>query len=157
MRQKSKAVKTRSFPLWPRLLEEDPTLKLERDQATAETVLSGTGQIHLETTCEKLNRKFGDRGQSESCQGAIPGNHQKAVNLLSTATKNNPAAAGNLPRCILIVSPLERGKGFEFDEALTGMNVPRNFVPAVEKGLNEALAGGIARRLSGRGPEGPVF
>ncbi|RLC28026.1 MAG: elongation factor G, partial [Deltaproteobacteria bacterium] len=125
------------------LLEEDPTLRLERDQATSDTILSGTGQIHLEATCEKLHRKFGIEVILNPIKVPYRETIKKAVKSVVYRHKKQSGGRGQFAEVHFDVFPLERGKGFEFQEDLTGMNVPRNFVPAVEKGLNEALARGI--------------
>lgn len=126
-----------------KLLEEDPTLKLYRDQATADTVLSGTGQIHLEATCEKLNRKFGIEVELHPIKVPYRETIKKPVKGIIYRHKKQSGGRGQFAEVQFDVSPLEKGKGFEFQEDLTGMNVPRNFVPAVEKGLNESLVKGI--------------
>jgi elongation factor G len=140
---KVKGSEDKVFTSLARLLEEDPTLRLERDQATSEIVLSGTGQIHLETTCEKLNRKFGVEVKLTPVKVPYRETIKKSVNKVIYRHKKQTGGRGQFAEVHFDVSPLEKDSGFEFEEALTGMNVPRNFVPAVEKGLNEALQSGI--------------
>jgi len=140
---KVKGTEDKVFSSLTKLLEEDPTLKLERDQATAETILSGTGQIHLEATCEKLQRKFGIEVSLNPVKVPYRETIKKPVKAVVYRHKKQSGGRGQFAEVHFDVSPLERGKGFEFDEDLTGMNVPRNFVPAVEKGLTEALPRGI--------------
>ncbi|MFC1825105.1 elongation factor G [Thermodesulfobacteriota bacterium] len=131
------------FSSLARLLEEDPTLSLERDQASSEIILSGTGQIHLEATCEKLNRKFGVEVDLKPIKVPYQETIKKKIERVIYRHKKQSGGRGQFAEVHFDVSPLERGAGFEFEEALTGMNVPRNFVPAVEKGLNESLQGGV--------------
>jgi elongation factor G len=126
-----------------RLLEEDPTLKLHRDQASAEIILSGTGQIHLEATCEKLHRKFGVEVVLKPVKIPYRETIKKAAKGIVYRHKKQSGGRGQFAEVHFDVSPLERGEGFVFDEALVGMNVPRNFVPAVEKGLQEAIQSGV--------------
>ncbi len=140
---KTKGSEDKLFSSLARLLEEDPTLRLARDQATSEIVLSGTGQIHLETTCEKLQRKFGVEVNLNPLKVPYRETIKKAVEGIVYRHKKQTGGRGQFAEVHFDVAPLERGAGFEFDEALVGMNVPRNFVPAVEKGLNEALRVGI--------------
>jgi elongation factor G len=140
---KVKGSEDKVFTSLARLLEEDPTLRLERDQSTAEVILSGTGQIHLETTCERLNRKFGVEVNLHPVKVPYRETIKKAVKGVIYRHKKQTGGRGQFAEVHFDVSPLEKGSGFEFEEALVGMNVPRNFVPAVEKGLNEALQAGI--------------
>ena len=131
------------FSSLAKLLEEDPTLRLERDQTTSEIILSGTGQIHLETTCEKLNRKFGVEVTLNPVQVPYRETIKKTVNKVIYRHKKQTGGRGQFAEVHFDLSPLQRGAGFEFEEALVGMNVPRNFVPAVEKGLQESIQSGI--------------
>jgi elongation factor G len=140
---KVKGTEDKVFTSLARLLEEDPTLRLERDQATSEIILSGTGQIHLETTCEKLNRKFGVEVNLRPMKVPYRETVKKPALGVIYRHKKQTGGRGQFAEVHFDVSPLERGAGFEFDEALVGMNVPRNFVPAVEKGLQEAIRSGV--------------
>jgi len=140
---KVKGSEDKVFISLAKLLDEDPTLKLERDQTTAEIILSGTGQIHLETTCEKLNRKFGVEVNLKPIKVPYMETIKKAAKQVIYRHKKQSGGRGQFAEVHFDVSPLERGQGFEFDEALVGMNVPRNFVPAVEKGLQEAIKVGV--------------
>jgi elongation factor G len=140
---KVKGSEDKVFSSLARLLEEDPTLRLERDQTTSEIILSGTGQIHLEATCEKLNRKFGVDVNLNPVKVPYRETIKKPVQKVIYRHKKQSGGRGQFAEVHFDVSPLERDSGFEFDEDLTGMNVPRNFVPAVEKGLQEALRSGV--------------
>ncbi|MCP4681021.1 MAG: elongation factor G [Desulfobacterales bacterium] len=140
---KVKGSEDKVFSSFAKLLEEDPTLRLERDQSTSETILSGTGQIHLEATCEKLKRKFGIEVNLNPVKVPYRETIKKPVKHVIYRHKKQSGGRGQFAEVHFDVLPLEKGAGFDFEEALTGMNVPRNFVPAVEKGLNESLQGGI--------------
>ncbi len=140
---KVKGSEDKLFSSLARLLDEDPTLRLDRDQATSEIVLSGTGQIHLEATCEKLSRKFGVEVNLKPLKVPYRETIKKPANQIIYRHKKQSGGRGQFAEVHFDVSPKERGSGFEFENALVGMNVPRNFVPAVEKGLNESLRSGI--------------
>ncbi|MDB9822931.1 elongation factor G, partial [Deltaproteobacteria bacterium] len=140
---KTKGSEDKVFSSLAKLLEEDPTLSLTRDQATSEIILSGTGQIHLEATCEKLNRKFGVEVNLKPVKVPYRETVKKSVKGIIYRHKKQSGGRGQFAEVHFDISPLEKGAGFEFEEALVGMNVPRNFVPAVEKGLHEALANGV--------------
>jgi elongation factor G len=131
------------FTSLAKIIEEDPALKLERDQATSEIVLSGAGQIHLEATCEKLNRKFGVEVNLKPVKIPYMETIKKPVKQVIYRHKKQTGGRGQFAEVHFDVTPLDRGSGFEFEEALVGMNVPRGFVPAVEKGLVEATQGGV--------------
>ena len=139
---KVKGSEDKVFSSFAKLLEEDTTLKLDRDPATSEVILSGTGQIHLETTCEKLARKFGVEVDLNPVKVPYRETIKKPVKGIVYRHKKQSGGRGQFAEVHFDVSPLESDAGFEFEEALTGMNVPRNFVPAVEKGLNESLKSG---------------
>jgi elongation factor G len=126
-----------------RLIEEDPALQLKRDQNTSEIILSGVGQIHIEATCEKLQRKFGVEVNLHTLKIPYRETIKKAANSIVYRHKKQSGGRGQFAEVHFDVSPKERGAGFEFEQALVGMNVPRNFVPAVEKGLQEAIVSGI--------------
>jgi elongation factor G len=140
---KVKGSEDKLFSSLAKLLDEDPTLRLERDQATSEIVLSGTGQIHLEATCEKLSRKFGVEVNLKPLKVPYRETIKKPANQVVYRHKKQSGGRGQFAEVHFDVSPKERGGGFEFENALVGMNVPRNFVPAVEKGLVESLRGGV--------------
>jgi elongation factor G len=140
---KTKGSEDKVFSSLSKLLEEDPTLRLTRDQTTSEIILSGTGQIHLEATCEKINRKFGVEVNLKPVKVPYRETIKKSVKGIIYRHKKQSGGRGQFAEVHFDISPLERGTGFEFEEALVGMNVPRNFVPAVEKGLQEALGSGV--------------
>ncbi len=139
---KVKGSEDKVFTSFAKLLEEDPTLKLARDQSTGEVVLSGTGQIHLENACEKLKRKFGVEVNLNPVKVPYRETIKKPVKGVVYRHKKQSGGRGQFAEVHFDVTPLELDSGFEFMEDLTGMNVPRNFVPAVEKGLVESLDSG---------------
>ena len=139
---KEKSGEEKLFSSLAKLLDEDPTLKLERDQATAEIILSGTGQIHLEATCEKLQRKFGVDVGLKPMKVPYKETIKKSAKGIVYRHKKQSGGRGQFAEVHFDISPKEKGSGFEFENDLVGMNVPRNYVPAVEKGLNEAILSG---------------
>lgn len=139
---KVKGSEDKVFTSFAKLLEEDPTLKLGRDQSTGEVILSGTGQIHLEIACEKLNRKFGVEVNLNPVKVPYRETIKKSVKGVVYRHKKQSGGRGQFAEVHFDVMPLKLDSGFEFMEDLTGMNVPRNFVPAVEKGLVESLDNG---------------
>ncbi len=127
-----------------RLQEEDPALHLDRDAQTKEIVLGGVGQLHVEVAIERLRRKFGTdvvlKAPKVPYKETIKGKAQAQGRL-----KKQTGGHGQFADTWLEVEPLPRGGGFEFVDKIVGGVIPRNFIPAVEKGVREALvAGGIA-------------
>jgi len=126
-----------------RLHEEDPTMSLGRDEQTGEILLSGVGQTHVEVIVEKLKRKFGVEVALSTPK--VP--YKETIRGTKTGViyrhKKQTGGRGQFAEVHFDISALPRGGGHEFQNALVGMNVPRNFVPAVEKGVAEAMQGGV--------------
>lgn len=124
-----------------RLMEEDTTLIASRDEQTKELIISGMGQVHLEVSIEKLRRKFG-----VEVELAIPKIPYKET-VLSKASaqgkhKKQSGGRGQYGDCWIEIEPLERNKGFEFVDKIVGGAIPRNYIPAVENGIREAMQEG---------------
>jgi elongation factor G len=143
IKPKSRGDEDKIFSSLSKLLEEDTTLKLDRDAQTKQIVISGMGQIHLETMVEKLKRKYGVEVNLKIPKIPYKETIKQAVKRVVYRHKKQTGGRGQFAEVHFDVSPLEEGQGFEFEQALTGMNVPRNFVPAVEKGIVEALQSGV--------------
>jgi elongation factor G len=126
-----------------KLIEEDPTIAISRDLQTKEIILSCMGQVHVDVVLEKLKRKFGVEVDLDVPKVPYKETIKKAVKEVVYRHKKQTGGRGQFAEVHFDIFPLERGKGYEFENALTGMNVPRNFVPAVEKGIAEALTSGV--------------
>jgi elongation factor G len=125
-----------------KLLEEDPTLKFTYDEQTKEMVLSGMGQVHLEITLEKLKRKFGAEVTMQTPK--VP--YKETIRAKAKAQgkyKKQTGGHGQYGDAWLELEPLPRGGGFEFVDNIVGGVVPRQYIPAVEKGVIEALHEGV--------------
>jgi elongation factor G len=127
-----------------KLIEEDPTLEFSRNAETKEMVLSGMGQLHIDLALEKLHRKFGADVTLHTPK--IP--YRETVKTTSQAQgkyKKQTGGHGQYGDCWLEVTPLPRGDGFIFENRVVGGAIPRNFIPAVEKGAVEAMhEGGLS-------------
>ncbi len=140
---KNKGEEDKVFSSLSRLMEEDPTIRLDRDSQTKEIILSGMGQVHVETTVEKLKRKFGVEVILKPPKIPYLETIRQSAKGIIYRHKKQTGGRGQFAEVHIDIFPRERGKGFEFQDALVGMNVPRNFVPAVEKGIAEALQSGV--------------
>jgi elongation factor G len=124
------------------MVEEDPSLSVRREPDTGETILSGQGEAHLEVTREKMRRKFGVNTRLE-----LPKIPYKETITISTKAeykhKKQTGGHGQYGHVFLELEPLPRGSGYEFAERVVGGAVPKNYIPAVEKGVHEALQEGV--------------
>ena len=125
-----------------RLLDEDLTLKLNREPQTRQTLLSGVGQVHLEVTGEKIKRKFGV--ELELDLPKVP--YRETIKGRSTVQgkhKKQSGGRGQFGDCTIEMEPLERGGHFEFVDKIVGGVIPQQYRPAVEKGILEAMEKGV--------------
>ena len=121
-----------------KLLEEDPTLKFTYDEQTKEMVLSGMGQVHLEVTLEKLKRKFGADVNMKTPK--VP--YKETIRAKAEAQgkyKKQTGGHGQYGDAWIKIEPLPRDSGFEFVDKIVGGVIPRQYIPAVEKGVVEAM------------------
>jgi len=125
-----------------KLMEEDPTLHLTRDVQTKEMILSGMGQVHLDVAIEKLKRKFGAEVLLEAPK--IP--YKETISSSTKVQgkyKKQSGGKGQYGDCWIELHPLEKGKGFEFVDNIVGGSIPRQYIPAVENGIKEAMGEGV--------------
>jgi elongation factor G len=124
-----------------RVLEEDPALRVERSDETKQTLLRGMGETHLAITLERLERKFGVSVTTEEVK--VP--YRETISRTADAEgkyKKQTGGHGQFGVCFLRVEPLQRGSGFEFVDEIKGGSIPRQFIPAVRKGIAEMMADG---------------
>jgi len=124
-----------------RLQEEDPSLVVERLDESRQTVLRGVGETHLTVACERLRRKFGVAVHLEPV--AIP--YRETITQEAEAEgkyKKQTGGHGQFGVCLLRLRPLPRGEGFRFVDQVVGGAIPKQYIPAVEKGVLEAFASG---------------
>ena len=130
----------------PKIAEEDLTIKLQREPDTGEMLLRGMGDTHLEVASEKLSRKFGVEVNLE-----IPKIPYKETITTSTKAeykhKKQTGGHGQFGHVLLALEPLPSGTGFEFVSKVVGGSVPRNYIPAVEKGVKEAKSEGVLAKF----------
>ena len=139
---KSKGDEDKIFSSLVRLLEEDPSLKLDRISETKEIILSGLGQIHIETTVEKLKRKFNVQVLLNTPKVPYRETIKKKVRVQGKHKKQT-GGHGQFGDCWIQLEPMARGKGFEFVDAIVGGVIPKTYIPAVEKGILESCQKGV--------------
>ena len=125
-----------------RILEEDPTLRFQRDEETKEMLLSGMGQVHLEVTLERLKRKFGVEVLMKTPK--VP--YKETIKVPAKAQakyKKQSGGRGQYGDCWLAIEPLPRGGGYEFADKIVGGVIPQQYRPAVEKGVVETMKEGV--------------
>jgi len=128
-----------------RLSEEDPTLEVHREADTNETILSGIGESQLEVAADKMKRKFGVGVKLETPK--VP--YKETITVSAKAEykhKKQTGGHGQYGHVKLELEPLSRGSGREFADKVVGGRIPKNYIPAVEKGVNEALQEGVLAR-----------
>ncbi len=139
---KEKGEEDKVFTSLTKLLEEDPGLKLTRNAETKEILLAGMGQVHIEATLEKLKRKFNVDVQLKIPKVPYRETVKKKVRVQGKHKKQT-GGHGQYGDCWIQIEPLPRGEGFEFVDAIVGGVIPRQFIPAVEKGIQEARVKGV--------------
>jgi elongation factor G len=143
IRPKSKADEDKLANALHRLQDEDPVLKVERNAETHQTLLWGIGETHLSIALEKLQRKYGVEVEQEDVKVA----YRETVSTKAEAEgkyKKQTGGHGQFGVAFLRVEPLERGAGFEFSDAIVGGAIPRQFIPAVERGIADTIVHGGA-------------
>ncbi len=139
---KTKADEDKAPSAIARLIEEDPSLEFKRDEQTKEFTLSGVGQVHLEVSVERLKRKFGCEVELKTPKVPYRETIRSHVRVQGRYKKQS-GGRGQYGDAWLDISPLRRGGGFEFVDAVTGGVISRQFIPAVEKGVAEAMNSGV--------------
>jgi elongation factor G len=139
---KSKGDEEKATQALTRMMEEDPSLEMHRDPQTHDLILSGVGQLHIEVVIERLKRKYSAevelRAPRVPYKETIKGRAEAQGKL-----KKQSGGRGQYGDAWLKVEPLPRGSGFEFVDEVVGGVVPRQYIPAVEKGVREVLPEGI--------------
>jgi elongation factor G len=139
---KSKGDEDKIFSSMVKLLEEDPSLKLDRISETKEIILSGRGQIHIETIVEKLKRKFNVEVVLNTPKVPYRETIKKKIRVQGKHKKQT-GGHGQFGDCWIQLEPMARGKGFEFVDAIVGGVIPKTYIPAVEKGVVESSQKGV--------------
>ena len=138
----SKSDEDKMGPALTKLQDEDPTFRAHRDPVTHQEILEGMGDIHLDVIIEKLKSKFGVSVQIEDAR--VP--YKETVRQAAKAQgrhKRQTGGKGQFGDCWIELAPMGRGEGFTFENKVVGGSIPKNFIPAVEKGIREAMDHGL--------------
>lgn len=125
-----------------RLAEEDPTFKIKSDPETGQTIISGMGELHLEILVDRLKREFNVAANTGNPQVAYRETIKKVARGEGKYIRQT-GGRGQYGHCLVRVEPLSRGEGFVFESEVVGGAIPREFIPAIEKGAKEALDRGV--------------
>jgi elongation factor G len=140
---KTKGDQDRLSDALAKLAEEDPTFQVHSDDETGQTIIAGMGELHLEVIVDRLLREFKVDANVGRPQVAYRETVKRAVNKIDAKFKRQTGGSGMFGHVVINLEPLPPGSGFVFDDKVKGGNVPREYIPAVEKGMRDALEGGI--------------
>ncbi|MEJ8825496.1 elongation factor G [Variovorax humicola] len=126
-----------------RLAQEDPSFRVKTDEESGQTIISGMGELHLEIIVDRMKREFGVEANVGKPQVAYRETIRKSVDEAEGKFVRQSGGKGQYGHVVLKIEPQEAGKGFEFVDAIKGGVVPREYIPAVEKGVIEALGQGV--------------
>ncbi|QBK03828.1 elongation factor G [Hylemonella gracilis] len=126
-----------------RLAAEDPSFRVKTDEESGQTIIAGMGELHLEIIVDRMKREFGVEANVGKPQVAYRETIRKKVTDVEGKFVRQSGGKGQYGHVVFTVEPSEAGKGFEFVDAIKGGVVPREFIPAVEKGVVEAINSGV--------------
>ncbi|MDD5040354.1 MAG: elongation factor G [Patescibacteria group bacterium] len=125
-----------------KLSGEDPTFRVKTDEEINQTIISGMGELHLEVLVDRMKREFKVEANVGRPQVAYKETIKKTAEAEGKYIRQS-GGRGQYGHCIVRVEPLERGKGFEFENAVKGGNIPQEYIPPIEKGAKEAMDRGV--------------
>ncbi len=126
-----------------RLAEEDPTFRVHTDEETGQTIIAGMGELHLEVLIDRMRREFKVEANIGKPQVAYRETLRKSVEKVEYTHKKQSGGSGQYARVIMNLEPQEAGTGYEFVNAVTGGRIPREYIPAVDAGVKEAMKFGV--------------
>ncbi|HEY3873339.1 MAG TPA: elongation factor G [Actinocrinis sp.] len=126
-----------------RLAEEDPSFQVRTDEETGQTVISGMGELHLEILVDRMRREFRVDANVGKPQVAYRETIRRAVPKVEYTHKKQTGGSGQYARVIISIEPIESGEGYEFVNAVTGGRIPREYIPSVDAGCQEAMEFGV--------------
>jgi len=140
---KTKADQEKLSTALHKLAEEDPTFRVKVDHETGQTIISGMGELHLEILVDRMKREFGVEATVGKPQVAYRETIRKSCDEVEGKFVKQSGGRGQYGHVVLKLEPQEPGKGYEFVDAIKGGVVPREYIPAVDKGIQETLNNGV--------------
>ena len=126
-----------------RLAEEDPTFRVHTDDETGQTIIAGMGELHLDVLIDRMRREFRVEANIGKPQVAYRETLRRAVDKVEYTHKKQTGGSGQYARVIINLEPQEAGAGYEFVNGITGGRIPREYIPAVDEGIQEAMQFGV--------------
>jgi elongation factor G len=126
-----------------RLAEEDPTFRVHTDDETGQTIIAGMGELHLEVLIDRMKREFRVEANIGKPQVAYRETLRRKVEKVEYTHKKQSGGSGQYAKVIINLEPLEPGAGYEFMNAITGGRIPKEYIPAVNEGIQDAMQFGI--------------
>jgi elongation factor G len=126
-----------------RLAQEDPSFRVKTDEESGQTIIGGMGELHLEIIVDRMRREFNVEATVGKPQVAYRETIRKSVSDVEGKFVKQSGGRGQYGHAVVTIEPQEQGKGFEFIDAIKGGVIPREYIPAVEKGVREALNSGV--------------
>jgi len=126
-----------------RLAQEDPSFRVRSDEESGQTIIAGMGELHLEIIVDRMKREFGVEANVGKPQVAYRETIRKAAMDVEGKHVKQSGGKGQYGHVVINMEPMERGKGFEFVDAVKGGSIPRECIPAVQKSINENLTSGV--------------
>jgi elongation factor G len=140
---KSKADQDKLSTGLTRLAEEDPTFRVETDEETGQTLISGMGELHLEIIVDRLKREFNVDANVGRPQVAYRETISKPAEKIQGRFVRQTGGSGQYGDAVINLFPQEPGAGYEFDDKIVGGRIPKEYIPAVDAGIQEAMGSGI--------------
>jgi len=126
-----------------RLAEEDPTFRVHTDEETGQTIIAGMGELHLEVMIDRMRREFKVEANIGKPQVAYRETLRRKVEKVEYIHKKQSGGSGQYGKIIIDLEPLPAGSGYEFVNAVTGGRIPREYIPAVNAGIKDAMQFGV--------------
>ncbi len=126
-----------------RLAEEDPTFRVHTDEETGQTIIAGMGELHLEVLIDRMKREFKVEANIGKPQVAYRETLRRPVVKVDYVHKKQSGGSGQYAKVIIDLEPLEPGSGYEFVNAVTGGRIPKEYIPAVDEGIQDAMQFGV--------------